>query len=154
LRHSSAWQKDKKKWEDMINHSHHASDQVHIGGIDAISRDLFVIKRGYLNEDYYYLPIAKVEDWNGNVLWSNVTEEGVKKNYERKMVADPSRYYLTNYQTYSTQFPESRLIAPKYERPYRSATIIHPDDPKKYGPLSEKIFKTEHELSRHVASAH
>jgi hypothetical protein len=144
LRYSSAWQKEKKKWEDIINHSHHAAHEVDIGSIDAISRDLFVIKRGYLNEDYYYLPIAKVGDWNYNVLWLNVTEERVKKNYERKMVPDPSRYYLTNYQTYSTQLPESRPIPPKYKRPYRSAAIIHPDDPKKYGgALREKIFKTE-----------
>ena len=142
----------------MINYSVQAADDVDIGVIDAISRDPFVIKRGYLNEDYYYLPIAKVEGWNEDVLWLNVTEEWVKKNCERKMLlVDPSMYYITSYQTNNTQFPESRVIPPKYKRPSRSAAIIHPDDPKKYGgTVCKKIFKkqTEHEVSRHVASAH
>lgn len=85
----------------------------------------------------------------------NVTEDEVKTNYERKIVPDPSRYYMKDYPSYSIQFPELRLIPPKYKRPDRSAAIIHPGDPKKYRcALCEKAFKTEQELSRHVASAH
>jgi hypothetical protein len=140
----------------MINQSVHTADDVDVGDIDALSRDFIVIKRGYLNEHYYYVPITKVEGWNSNVLWLNVSEKEVKTNYERKIVPDPSRYYIKDYPLYSTQFAELKLIPPKYERPDGSAaTIIHPGDLKKYGcALCEKTFKTEQELSRHVASAH
>ena len=147
--------KKKKKWEDMINQSVHTANDVDIGDIDALSRDFIVIKRGYLNEHYYYVPITKVDGWDGNVLWLKITEDEVKRNYERKIVPDPSRYYIKDYPLYSTQFPELRLIPPKYKRPDRSAAIIHPGDPKKYGcALCDKTFKTEQELSHHVTSAH
>jgi hypothetical protein len=155
LTRSPSSHKNKKKWEDMINQSVHTADDVDIGDIDALSRDFIVIKRGYLNEHYYYVPISKVEGWDGNVLWLNVIEDEVKTNYERKIVPDPSRYYIKDYPVYSAQFPELRLIPPKYERPDRRAAIIPPGDPKKYGcALCEKTFKTEQELSHHVASAH
>ena len=49
----------KKKWEDMINQSVHTADDIDINDIDALSRDFIVVKRGYLNEHYYYIPITK-----------------------------------------------------------------------------------------------
>jgi hypothetical protein len=122
--------KNEKKWEDMINQSVHTADDVDIGDIDALSRDLIAIKRGYLNEHYYYVPMTKVDGWDGNVLWLNMTEDNVKTNYERKIVPDPSRYYVKEYPIYSTQFPELRLIPPRYKRPDRSAAVIPPGDPK------------------------
>ncbi|MFL6475602.1 MAG: hypothetical protein ACJ70Y_01330 [Nitrososphaera sp.] len=145
----------KKKWEDMINQSVHTAEDGDIGDIDALSRDFIVIKRGYLNEHYYYVPIARAEGWDGNVLWLNVTEDKVKTNYERKIAPDPSRYYIKDYPMFSAQFPELRLIPPKYKRHDRIAAIIRLGDPKIYGcALCEKTFKTEQELSHHVASAH
>ena len=116
----------------MINQSVHSADDVDIGDIDALSRDFIVIKRGYLNEHYYYVPITKVEGWDVNVLWLSVTEDKVRTNYERKITPDPSRYYIKDYPIYSAQFPELRLIPPRYKSPDRSAAIIRPGDPKKY----------------------
>ena len=136
--------------KDMINQSVHTADDGDIGDIDALSRD-FVIKRGYLNEHYYYVPIARAEGWDGNVLWLNVTEDKVKSNYERKIVPNPSRYYIKDSPMYSAQFPELRLIPPKYKRPDRSAAIILPGHLKVYGrALCEETFKTERELSHNV----
>jgi hypothetical protein len=130
----------------MINQSVHTTNDVDIGDINDLSRDFIVIKRRYLNEHYYYVPINKVDDWDGNVLWLNVTEDEVKTNYERKIVPDPSGYYIKDYPLYSTQFPELRLILPRYKRPTRSAAIIQPGNPRKYGcTLCEKIFKIEQE---------
>ena len=54
----------KKKWEDMMDQSVHTNDDVDIGDIYALSRDFIVVKRGYLNEHYYYIPISKVEGWD------------------------------------------------------------------------------------------
>src|ERR671937_1680961 len=96
----------KKKWEDMINQSVHTTDDVDIGDIDALSRDFIIIKRGYLNEHYYYIPITKVEGWDGEVLWLKIKEDEVKSKYERQIVPDSSRYYIKGeYSEYSTTFP-------------------------------------------------
>jgi hypothetical protein len=114
----------KKKWEDMINESVHATDDVDIGDIDALSRDFIVAKRGYLNEHYYYIPITKVEGWDGEVLWLKIKEDEVKSKYERQIVPDPSRYYIKDYSDYSTTFPDLKTIPPKYEKPSRKAAIF------------------------------
>jgi hypothetical protein len=153
--HSSA---SKKKWEDMIDQSVHTTDDIDIGDIDALSRDFIVVKRGYLNEHYYYIPTTKVEGWDGEVLWLKIKEDEVKSKYERQIVPDPSRYYIKgDYSEYSTTFPELKTIPPRYEKPSRkAAAIIPPGDPnRQYGcALCEKLFKTQDELSNHVATAH
>jgi hypothetical protein len=63
-----------KKWEDMVDQPVHTTDDVDIGDIDAISHDFVVVKRGYINEHYYYIPITKVEGWDGEVLWLKIKE--------------------------------------------------------------------------------
>jgi hypothetical protein len=58
----------KLRWIDLINESVHTSDDVDIGDVDAVSRDFIVVKRGIVNVHYYYVPIGKVEGWDGSVL--------------------------------------------------------------------------------------
>jgi hypothetical protein len=67
----------KRDWISLINESVYTSDDVDIGNIDAVSRDFIVVKRGFVNIDYYYIPISKVEGWDGNVLWLKITQEEV-----------------------------------------------------------------------------
>ena len=69
-----------KSWIQLINESVHTSDDIDIGDIDAVSRDFIVIKRGFINVHHYYIPINKVEGWDGNVLWLKITESEVKAN--------------------------------------------------------------------------
>jgi hypothetical protein len=142
----------------MIDQSVHTTDDVDIGDIDALSHDFVVVKRGYINEHYYYVPITKVEGWDGEVLWLKIKEDEVKSKYERQIVPDLSRYYIKgDYSDYSTTFPDLKTISPKYEKPSRkAAAIIPPDDPnRQYGcALCEKLFKTQDELSNHVATVH
>ena len=69
----------KPSWIDLINESVHTSDDVDIGDIDAVSRDFIVVKRGFVNIHYYYIPIGKFEGWDGHVLWLKVPEEYVQK---------------------------------------------------------------------------
>ena len=46
-------------WIELINESVYTSDDVDIGDIDAVSRDFVVIKRGFVNVHYYYIPIDR-----------------------------------------------------------------------------------------------
>ena len=121
----------KKKWEDMMDQSVHTTDDIDIGDIDALSRDFIVVKRGYINEHYYYIPITKVQGWDGNVLWLKIREDEVKSKYERQIVPDSSRYYIKgDYSEYSTTFPELKTIPPKYEKPSRKACYYSTGRPK------------------------
>ena len=51
--------KPASSWVDLINESVHTSDDIDIGDIDAVSRDFVVVKRGFMNIHYYYIPSAR-----------------------------------------------------------------------------------------------
>src|SRR5918994_6784355 len=86
-----------KTWITLIDESVHTSDDVDIGDIEAESRDFVVVKRGIVNIHYYYIPISKVEGWDGHVLWLKITEKEVIGKYERDVTPDPARYYVKGY---------------------------------------------------------
>jgi hypothetical protein len=71
--------KEKIGWSDLINESVHTSDDIDIGDIYAVSRNFVVVMRGFVYVHYYYIPIKKIEGWDGNVLWLKKTEKYVKK---------------------------------------------------------------------------
>jgi hypothetical protein len=72
-------------WIDLINESAHTSDDIDIGDIHAINRDFVVVKRGFVNVNihYYYIPITKVEGWDGHVLW--IMDQCYRERIERKL---------------------------------------------------------------------
>src|SRR5919202_2616526 len=103
-------------WTDIINESAHTSDDQDIGDIEVVNRYLIVVKRGFVNVHRYYIPISKVEGWDGNVLWLSVNEETLEANYERNTIPDPSLYYVKGQEDKytGTQWKEFARIAPRY----------------------------------------
>jgi hypothetical protein len=146
----------KGHWIELINESVHTTDDIDIGDIDAVSRDFIVVKRGYVNIHYYYIPISKVEGWDGHVLWLKINEDEVKRNYQRDIVPDPSRYYVKDYPYYNAAFyPEVIIIQPRYKRPVYT-TPPAPEMPRTNICDLCKVatFKDEEELSKHIAEQH
>jgi hypothetical protein len=168
---SSADETTKKTWVSLIDESVYTSDDVDIGDIDAVSRDFIVVKRGFVNIHYYYIPISKVEGWDGKVLWLKITEEEVIRKYQIDdiVVPDPSRYYVKDYPIYTTKYyPELTMIPSRYTRPsyrFASTTITATMNTTQLTPdnvssiylcdlCNESKFKTEDELSDHVLIQH
>ena len=156
---SSSSDVTKTSWINLINESVHTDDDVDIGDIDAVSRDFIVVKRGFVNVHYYYIPISKVEGWDGNVLWLKINESEVEGNYERDKIPDPLQYYVKEYPYYSTAYyPELAIIEPRYTRPvFKTPSssadvevlpIIHRCD------LCNISFSSQDELSKHVKENH
>jgi hypothetical protein len=132
-------------WIDLIDESVHTSDDVDIGDIDAVSRDFVVVKRGFIKVHHYYIPISKVEGWDGFVLWLKITEEEVKRNYERETIPDPSRYYVRDFPGYT----------PRFTRPVYTAKDTIPEELRIYRcDLCSSTYRSEYELSSHVAATH
>jgi len=148
---------EKTNWIDLINESVHASDDVDIGDIEAVSRDFVVIKRGFINVHYYYVPISKIEGWDGDVLWLKITEDEVKRNYERDVVPDPSRYYVKEYPYYSTSYyPALTRIPPRVPE---TSLLVQPPLPESEQKIFKcdicgGLFKTEDDFSGHVKAQH
>jgi hypothetical protein len=157
----------KKMWIELINESVHTSDDVDIGDIDAVSRDFVVIKRGFVNVHYYYIPIDKVEGWDNNVLWLKIKEEEVKRKYERDIAPSPSRYYVKDHPVYRTAYYPplitipSRYVGHSYDVA-SSGDDISPDKiipsevPRVYrcDLCKESNLKSEDELTEHVRANH
>ncbi len=140
-------------WVDLINESVHTGDDVDIGDVDAVSRDFVVVKRGLINIHYYYIPISKVEGWDGKVLWLKITEDEVKAKYERDNVPDPTLYYVKDYPYYTTAYyPELQIIASRYtQKDYPQTSPQAQDVTRLYKcGLCDQVFKSENELSDHV----
>lgn len=76
-----------------------------IGEIEAVSKDTIVVKTGLKDVHYYYIPIEKVEGWDGHVVLLNITEDEVKQ-FDREEKPDKSKYF-TKDQGYGSEATES-----------------------------------------------
>ena len=123
---SDEGQEKKKTWIGLIDESVHTSDDVDIGDIDAVSRDFVVVKRGFVNVHYYYIPLNKVEGWE--ILC--------------KITMIPSRYTRPIYPGIGTI--TSTKTAPASDVP----TILKCDI------CGSSEFKTEDDLSYHIRTMH
>src|SRR5918992_5859236 len=105
---TAAAKEQKTNCTDLINESVHTSDDIDIGDINAVSRNFVVVKRGFVDVHYYYIPIHMVEGWDGNILWLTIPEEKVVTKYEKEdLPPDPSRYYVKDYPIYyPSYYPE------------------------------------------------
>ena len=142
----------KINWTEMINESVHTSDDQDIGDVEAISSDFIVVKRGFINVHRYYIPASKVEGWDGDVLWLKITEEEVKRNYERNIAPDPYRYYVKDYPYYAEDYPPLLIIPQRYQPP---AYAPRQDVKKVYKcDICNQQFPTRDEFSSHVKAMH
>ncbi len=69
-----------------------------IGEVEAVNKDTIVIKKG---KKYYYIPVVKVEGWDGHVVYLTITEDEAEQ-FERKAKPDKS-YYFTKDQGYGSE---------------------------------------------------
>ncbi|MDR4510712.1 MAG: hypothetical protein MRJ93_03290 [Nitrososphaeraceae archaeon] len=87
---ASTISKEKKELISLLNESVHTSDDIDIGDIFGISRNFIIVKRGFINIHYYYIPIKHVGGWDGNVIWLKISESNVMEKYEREKIPDPN----------------------------------------------------------------
>jgi hypothetical protein len=152
-------------WTDLINQSVHTSDDQDIGDIEAVSRNFIVVKRGIVKVHRYYIPLHKVEGWDGRVLWLKIPEEAVKSNYERDTVPDAYNYHYSSaptldpsnvVHTFQINMPK---IPPKNqeEKPFVIATEASEQKQQHQifrCDLCNSTFGTDDELSSHIGSSH
>ena len=145
----------KMRWIDLINESVHSSDDIDIGDIDAVSRDFIVVKRGFVNVHYYYIPFSKVEGWDSQVVWLTITESEFKADYERDTIPDPARYYVKDYPVYnSTSYPEVVMIQSRYKRPAFTTSPSNKTSRIYKCDLCDTSFRSDEELSNCVKTLH
>jgi hypothetical protein len=107
---------------DVTNESVHTSDDKDIGDIEAINRNFIVVKRGIVNVHYYYIPISKVEGWDGHVVWLKITEDEAKRAYQKDRAPDSATYYIKDYPYEKVKpytrayFPEMHTIEKRYSK--------------------------------------
>ena len=70
---------EKGNYIGLINESVHTSDDKDIGDVYAINKYFLVVKRGYVRVHYYYIPLEKVEGWDGVILWLLITEDSFSR---------------------------------------------------------------------------
>lgn len=147
------------KFIDLINKSVHSSDDADIGDMEAVNSHFIVVKRGFINVHYYYIPVIQVEGWDGHVIWLKISEEIVKVEYERNIEPDPSRYYVRDFAYYPSDYQPinynlimpvipSKYIAPNYRNYDKEFSNIVKCD------LCQLQFNSGNELSNHLENKH
>jgi hypothetical protein len=156
-------------YNEYVNKTVRASDDKNIGKVEAVNKDIFVIKKGFIKLHYYYIPISKVKEWDDKVLWLKIKETEVKEKYERNKPPDPYRYYVKDYPYYTAgYFPplaviKSKWISSKYHKKglnaleYSDATKSTMSSKKSTGytcDLCTSKFSSPEKLSSHIISYH
>ena len=151
-----------KPWDSIINESVHTSDDHDLGSAHAVSRHFLIVKRGIIHVHYYYIPVNKVEGWDGRVLWLKVTQDEAKHSYERDKTPNSSTYYMGEHPGYVSlpasefSFPSPlSLILLKVPISEKEIKVPSGDIPHVYAcPLCNEILQTEDELGSHVEAVH
>ena len=150
-------------WTDLINESVHTSDDQDIGDVEAVSRNFIVVKKGLVNVHRYYIPLHRVEGWDGKAVWLKITEESVKTNYERDAVPDPYNYHYSSAPTVdpSNVVHRFQINMPKIppraqeEKPFVVSQESSREEERVFVcNLCNAAFKTDDELGSHVESNH
>jgi hypothetical protein len=155
--------KEPSSWTDLISESVYTSDDQDIGDIEAVSRDFLVVKRGLVNVQRYYIPLHRVDGWDGKVIWLKIPEEEVRTNYERDTAPDPYNYHYSSAPTVDPSNVVRRFqinmpkIPPKAqeERPFVASQESSGQRERVFVcNLCNASFKTDDQLSSHVESSH
>ncbi len=150
-------------WTDLIGESVHTSDDQDIGDIEAISRNFIVVKKGFVNVHRYYIPLHRVEGWDGKVVWLKISEEVVEKDYERNTAPDPFNYHYSSAPTVeaSNVIRRFQINMPKIppraqeERPFVVSKELPAQEQGVFQcSLCSSKFKSDDELSNHVETSH
>jgi hypothetical protein len=75
-----------------------------IGEIEAVNKDTIVVKKGKRGGKYFYIPLDRVEGWDGHVVSLTITEDEAKQ-FEKKDKPDKSVYF-TKDQGYGSEATE------------------------------------------------
>lgn len=149
---------ERASWTDLIRESVHASDDHDIGDIEALNRHFIVVKRGLVKVHRYYIPMSRVEGWDGKVVWLKVPEEHVKNAYEKDAAPAPHYYHYSDAPVADDDLRQHLLIVPKIppkyeqERPFVIVPRRHEEPSILRCDLCNTTFRTEEELSDHVSS--
>ena len=149
-----------KSWTELIDEPVYTNDDVNIGNIIAVSSDFIVVKRGLIDIHYYFIPITKVQGWDGNVLWLKISEVEVAIKFQRdETIPHPSRYYIKDYPGYTTSsYPKLPIVRPRYTRPLdveiNAQMAFTLSNKYKCDLCGESNIKTEDDLSDHVRISH
>ncbi|MGD9673453.1 MAG: hypothetical protein AB7U98_08240 [Candidatus Nitrosocosmicus sp.] len=140
----------------LINESVHTSDDKDIGDVYAINKYFIVVKKGFINIHYYYIPLEKVEGWDGLVLWLKLSEQEVSK-YERDVFPNPLRYYVKDFLYEATPpiVPSYNQIPRKFKTFAEVYTSDNRDEIDVYKcDLCGETSRDEVQYSKHISNNH
>ena len=83
-----------------------------IGEVEAVNKDTIVVKKGKMGGKYYYIPIEKVEGWDGHVVCLTITDDEAKQ-FEKKAKPDKSVYFTKDQGYGSTAVEKDKKLSDK-----------------------------------------
>lgn len=147
---------EKPNYIGLINEAVCTSDEKDIGDIYAINKFFLVVKEGFFNTHFYYIPLEKVDGWDGYALWIKISKDEISK-YERDVFPDSTRYYVkgVHYESFPPYVPQPERIPRRYRGPNFDSNIGKNESEVKYlCDLCNQKFDKEEGLSDHIIDNH
>lgn len=150
-------------WTDLIHELVHTRDDEQLGHVEAVSRNFLVVKRGLVKVRRFYIPLTKVQGWDGKAVWLKVTHREAEENYEKDKRPDPFVYHYSSAQPTDTSevLEDFQINMPKIDRTYDDeAPYLTAEERPKEEPvvftcdLCDARFRSEAELDDHVSATH
>jgi hypothetical protein len=67
------------KWAETIKKEARGVNGLDLGEVQQVELENIITQKGTIEKEQYHIPKKLVEKFDGNVLWFNVTDDGVDK---------------------------------------------------------------------------
>ena len=150
-------------WTDLIHEPVHTSDDEQLGHVEAVSRNFLVVKSGLVNVKRFYVPLTRVQGWDGKAIWLSVTDEEVATQYRKDKRPDPYVYHYSSAQQteMSDSVTDFQLNMRRIDRVYvEDEPFVTAEEPPEEEPITfpcdlcDARFRSETELDDHVSNTH
>ena len=70
-------------WDEIIGAEVKSADNKDLGEVKSISPDYVEVTKGSISKKHYYIPKVHIAEYNGEKVYSRLTEEEIKNKFER-----------------------------------------------------------------------
>ena len=108
-------------WDDIKKKQALGNDNIHLGEVKPVGKHYIMTQKGSLIRDTFYFPKYLVKDYNGQIVWFNVSEDQLE-NFKKEQ--PPVREDYVKYRTESMPAGVEAVIPVVEERLKVSKTTV------------------------------
>lgn len=90
-------------WDKIIGKKVRSSDKKDLGDVESVATNYIEVRKGIVSRKQYYIPKYFIQGFDGDNLYTSLTEYEIKTRFERDSPPSPSELQTTEYQEHVRQ---------------------------------------------------